>query len=156
MKTMRSLVLAAALGACLSGCDDFLKKDPVGTIAGEQLDTPENVEGMVVAAYAALGNDHWITPYTSLWPYGDLRSGDAYKGGGGTGDVSEYNGLEQFVFVQTTYGPLDRLWYRLYVGVARANDALRRLNATSDQELPGRASRLAEMHFVREIGRAHV
>jgi starch-binding outer membrane protein, SusD/RagB family len=149
MKTMRTLVLAAALGAALSGCDDFLKQDPVGTIAGEQLDTPDNVEGMVTAAYAALGNDHWITPYTSLWPYGDLRSGDAYKGGGGTGDVFEYNGLEQFVFVQPTYGPLDRLWSRLYVGVARTNDALRRLGGMTEQQLPAKATRVAEMRFVR-------
>src|SRR5690348_8979087 len=149
MKTMRSLVLATALAVGLSGCDKFLEKNPVGTIAGEQLNTSENVEGMVTAAYAALGNDHWITPYTSMGPYGDLRSGDAYKGGGGTGDVNEYNGLEQFVFVQPTYGPLDNLWYRLYVGVGRANDALRRLGQTSDATFPQKAARQAEMRFVR-------
>jgi hypothetical protein len=149
MKTMRSLVLATALAVGLSGCDKFLEKNPVGTIAGEQLNTSENVEGMVTAAYAALGNDHWITPYTSMWPYGDLRSGDAYKGGGGTGDVNEYNGLEQFVFVQPTYGPLDNLWYRLYVGVGRANDALRRLEQMSDATFPQKVTRQAEMRFVR-------
>jgi hypothetical protein len=152
MKTLKHLVAAAALGVALSGltaCDTFLKHDPVGTIASEQLNTPENVEGMAVAAYAALGNDHWITPYTSMWPYGDLRSGDAYKGGGGTGDVFEYNGLEQFVFVQPTFGPLDNLWYRLYVGVGRANDALRRLNAIDERTFPQKVTRQAEMRFVR-------
>src|SRR5688500_5950362 len=129
MKTIRSLGLAAALAVGLSACADFLQRDPTGVIAGEQLNTPANVEGRVIAAYAAMGNDHWITPYTTLWPYGDLRSGDAYKGGGGTGDLNEYNNLEQFVFVQPTDGPIDNLWFRLYVGVGRANDALRRLNA---------------------------
>src|SRR5437868_7275845 len=131
MKTVRSLIAAALLCASipLAGCDNFLKHDPTGAIGSADLNTPANLEGMVTAAYATLGDDHWITPYTSMWPYGDLRSGDAYKGGGGTGDVNEYNSLEQFVFVQPTYGPLDNLWYRLYVGVGRANDALRRLNA---------------------------
>ena len=149
MKTLRTLVVASALGVGLPACDGFLEKDPVGTIAGEQLNTPANVDGMVVAAYAALGNDHWITPYTSMWPYGDLRSGDAYKGGGGTGDVNEYNSLEQFVFVQPTMGPLDNMWYRLYIGVARANDALRRLGELSEQQFPARTARQAEMRFVR-------
>lgn len=29
---------------------------------------------MVTAAYAALGNDRWIAPHTSMWPYEDFRS----------------------------------------------------------------------------------
>ena len=149
MKTMRILVTAAALAVGLSACDDFLQREPVGVIAGEQLNTPANVDGMVIAAYAALGNDHWITPYTTMWPYGDVRAGDAYKGGGGTGDVNDYNNLEQFVFVQPNMGVLDRMWFRLYVGVSRANDALRRLNEMPEAEFPAKKTRQAEMRFVR-------
>ncbi|HKG92875.1 MAG TPA: RagB/SusD family nutrient uptake outer membrane protein [Gemmatimonadaceae bacterium] len=140
---------AAALGTLLSACGDFLKRDPVGVIGGEQLNTPTNVDGMVVSAYAALGNDHWITPYTSMWPYGDVRSGDAYKGGGGTGDLNDYNNLEQFVFTTPTTGVLDQMWFRLYVGVGRANDALRRLNEMTEAEYPARTTRQAEVRFIR-------
>jgi hypothetical protein len=149
MKSIQTLISAAALCLTLSSCQDFLGYDPKGTIAGEQLDTPENVEGLVTAAYASLGNAHWIAPYTSLWPYGDVRADDAYKGGGGTGDIFEYNSIEQFVFVQPNFGPVDNMWYRLYVGISRANQALRRLEALPEGELAARTVRQAEMRFIR-------
>ncbi|MEW2923079.1 RagB/SusD family nutrient uptake outer membrane protein, partial [Muricauda sp. ANG21] len=63
----------------LSCNDDFLDNSPLGAISDSQLNTPENVEKLVIAAYSSLGNDHYTVP-NSLWPYGDLRSGDAYKG----------------------------------------------------------------------------
>jgi hypothetical protein len=149
MKSIQTLITATALCLTLSACKDFLGYEPKGTIAGDQLDTAENVEGLVTAAYASLGNDHWIAPYTSLWPYGNVRADDAYKGGGGTGDIFEYNSLEQFVFVQPNFGPVDNLWYRLYVGISRANQALRRLEELPEGELAVRTVRQAEMRFIR-------
>ncbi|GJG87523.1 glycan metabolism protein RagB [Gemmatimonadetes bacterium T265] len=152
MKTLRSLAAAVALGVAalpLAGCDKFLKQDPTGTVSSDQLNTAANLEGMVVAAYANLGNDHFSVPYTSMWPYGDVRSGDSYKGGGGTGDINEFNSLEQFVFVQPTIGQFDAMWYRLYVGVGRANDALRRINAASAADFPNKLQRQAELRFIR-------
>ena len=47
---------------------------------------PVNVEKMVTAAYATLSNDDWTFPYNHMWPYGSVRGGDAYKGGGSVGD----------------------------------------------------------------------
>jgi hypothetical protein len=152
MQTIRSLIAAAvavSFALPLAACDEFLQRDPTGAVSSADLNTAANLDGMVTAAYATLGDDHWITPYTSLWPYGDLRAGDAYKGGGGTGDVNEYNSLEQFVFVQPTLGPFDSMWFRLYVGVARANDALRRLNDVNTTDFPNKTVRQAEMRFVR-------
>ncbi len=152
MKTIRFLLATAALGAAvlpLAGCNDFLKKNPAGVVSSTDLNTSTNIEGMVTAAYAGLGNDYWIYPYSSPWPYGDLRSGDAYKGGGGTGDVNEYNDLEHFTLVQPTLGPFDQMFYQLYVGIGRANDALRRLDAVSTTTMPDKVTRQAEMRFVR-------
>src|SRR4051812_8310291 len=124
MKILRTLVAAAVLGVPLTACDDFLKRNPVGVISGDDLNTPANVKGMVVSAYSTLGNDHWDVPYSSLWPYGNMRAGDAYKGGGGTGDQNDYNNMEQFVYLLPSEGKVDRMWYSLYVGISRANDAL--------------------------------
>ena len=59
---------------------------------------------MIIAAYSELGNDHYTAPNT-LWPYADITSGDAYKGGGGTGDIWEFNFMELFAF-NTTDNPL--------------------------------------------------
>lgn len=64
----------------LGACSKFLDQTPQGVIAGDDLNTPQNLEKMVVAAYSSLGNDHYTAPYSSMWPYGNIRSGDAYKG----------------------------------------------------------------------------
>lgn len=143
------LVVVTAIATAAVGCENFLDYEPKGTISGELLDSPENIEGLVTAAYAAMGNDHWEAPFTSLWPYGNMRAGDAYKGGGGTGDQGAYNNMEQFVFLTPSEPKLDLMWYRLYVGISRANDALRRLDAQTTAEMPQRDVRMGEMRFVR-------
>ena len=84
MKTMQYILTCCSLSILLFSCDSFLDENPKGVLSNEQLNTPENVEKMVIAAYSSLGNDHYTEP-NSPWPYGDLRSGDAYKGGAGTG-----------------------------------------------------------------------
>ncbi|MCJ8167304.1 RagB/SusD family nutrient uptake outer membrane protein [Pontibacter sp. E15-1] len=143
-----SVVLSAAM--LLVSCnDDFLDNQPKGTVSGDQLNTPKTVEDMVVAAYSAIGNDHWTVPFGSMWAYGSVRSDDSYKGGGGTGDVGDFNNYELFTFNRPNQGSTDLLWYRLYVGVSRANDALARINNLSETEYPQKVQREAEMRFVR-------
>jgi len=146
-KTIKILAIAAA-GFLISCSDSFLEMTPKSIISNNQLLTPENAEGMVIAAYAELGNDHYTAP-NSLWPYADNTSGDSYKGGGGTGDIWEFNFMELFAF-NTTDNPLvDQKWYRLYVGVGRANEALKVINQLSEEEYPEKTEREAEMRFLR-------
>ena len=146
----KTIILLAiiATGFLISCSDSFLEMTPKSIISNDQLLTPENAEGMVIAAYAELGNDHYTAP-NSLWPYADITSGDAYKGGGGTGDIWEFNFMELFAF-NTTDNPLvDQKWYRLYVGVGRANEALKVINQLSEEEYPEKTEREAEMRFLR-------
>lgn len=146
-KTIKVLAIVAA-GFLISCSDSFLEMTPKSIISNDQLLTPENAEGMVVAAYAELGNDHYTAP-NSLWPYADNTSGDSYKGGGGTGDIWEFNFMELFAF-NTTDNPLvDQKWYRLYVGVGRANEALKVINQLSVEDYPEKTEREAEMRFLR-------
>jgi hypothetical protein len=144
-------LVAAIVGLAMiqiSCSNDFLDIAPKATVSGDQLNTPENIEGMVTAAYAELGNDHYTAP-NSLWPYADITSGDAYKGGDGTGDLQEFNWQELFQIDIPGNPLLDTKWYRLYVGISRCNEALRRINAISDAEYPNKKVRIAEMHFLR-------
>ncbi|WP_448634738.1 RagB/SusD family nutrient uptake outer membrane protein [Pedobacter panaciterrae] len=104
---------------------------------------------MVIAAYSSLGNDHYTSPYSSMWPYGSVRGGDTYKGGDGPGDLSEFHLFETFVTNRVDNGLLDQLWFRLYVGVGRVNDALKRVNALSDADYPKKAERQGELKFLR-------
>jgi len=150
MNRIHLSILGILVVIVLTSCSDsFLNNNPKGTISGEQLNTPERIDQMVIAAYASLGNDHWNAPYSSLWASGSVRSDDAYKGGGGTGDVAELNQYEQFSFVTPDMARADRIWYELYVGISRANDALKRLNKLEDNEFSLKKERQAEMRFLR-------
>ncbi|GAA4442502.1 RagB/SusD family nutrient uptake outer membrane protein [Pontibacter saemangeumensis] len=150
MKIHKYIAVLFSAGMLLAGCnDDFLDNRPKGTVSGDDLTTPETVDQMVIAAYAAIGNDHWTVPFGSMWAYGSVRSDDSYKGGGGTGDVGDFHNYETFTFNRPTQGSTDVLWYRLYVGLSRTNDALARINGLDEAEYPQKTQRQAEMRFVR-------
>ena len=107
----------------------------------------EGADLLVNAAYAALGGPEgqswsvWCHP-TSNWTYGEVRSDNAYKGGGGVGDLNEVHRMETFD-MDATNGFLDSKWYHLYCSVQRCNSALRVLNAATDEQVNGRVSRIA-------------
>jgi hypothetical protein len=151
MKILKSCVLAVSLLTLSVSCNDrdFLNVSPTGALEDGQLNTPANIEKQVIAAYSQLGNDVYTTPYTSMWPYGNVRGGDAYKGGNGTGDVDAFHFYETFTFNRVDIGNTDQLWYLLYIGVSRANDALRRLDAIDATAMPNKAVRQGEARFLR-------
>lgn len=151
MKLKYVVVLAVSL---LTACSkDFLNSTPRGTLSDDILNTPEAIELLCVSAYSALagpeGSDGAHLSPTSNWVYGDVRAETAYKGGGGIGDLWEFNAFETFNGVYATNGLLDRKWFNLYRSVQRANSAIRRLNAVSETEVPLRNVRLGEMRFLR-------
>src|SRR5690606_32125892 len=138
------------LGICtICACENRLDINPKSTLNDEQLNTPENIENLVIAAYSSLGNDNYNNKTNGLWPYGDLRSGDAYKGGAGTGDMGEWNLYETFVSMRVDVGGLDQKWHRQYVAISRANNALQRINELDESVYPQKTIRQAEMRFLR-------
>lgn len=147
MKKITILYLSSLIFILIS-CSDFLEVDPKGVLSEENLITPENVEGFVTATYAALGNDHYDTPF-SLWPYGNVRSDDAYKGGGGTNDIQTFHFFEISSNIRTDHDELNRIWYDFYVGISRANKAINALNQIDEADFSNKESRLAEMYFIR-------
>lgn len=136
------------LGSAIVSCKKELNKQPQGSLLSNELNTPENVDKMVIAAYSSLGNENLHTS-NSLWPWGSMRSGDAYKGGDGPGDNSEWNDYETFVTNQNTNSLTDQMWAQLYNGIARANNALVRINAIKESDYPQKKQRQAEMRFLR-------
>lgn len=142
-------VIIAAMLAIYSCSEGFLDYAPKGTIASEDLNTPENVEKQVIAAYASLGNDQLWAPTGNLWPYGDVASDDSHKGGGGIADQISYDQVERKKGMRTDLRWLVATWKKCFQGISRANDALARINQLTDAEYPQRAQRIAEMRFVR-------
>jgi hypothetical protein len=151
MKFLKLTTLSLALLGISFGCSDkeFLDVDPKGTLTDDQLNTPTNIDKQVIAAYSQLGNDVYYCPYSSMWPYGNIRSGDAYKGGGGTADVDGFHFYETFSFNRVDISNTNDLWTLLFIGVSRANDALRRLNAVDATTMPTKAIRQGEARFLR-------
>ncbi len=147
MKRLFFLPIIASL--LFAACNKTLDKVPQGVVSSEDINTPQNIDKMVIAAYSALGNDHYTSPYSSLWPYGSVRGGDAYKGGDGPGDITEFHWMETFSLNRPNNPLIDELWFRLYVAVGRANDALRRLDAVSTDVFPNKTERQAEVRFLR-------
>ncbi|MGC4128132.1 MAG: RagB/SusD family nutrient uptake outer membrane protein [Bergeyella sp.] len=141
-----TITCALLLGSV--SCSDFLDSEPKGVLSETDVVTPENVDGFVTAAYAALGNDHYDTPF-SLWPYGNVRADDAYKGGSGTSDIQDFHFFEISNNINSSFGELDRLWYLNYVGISRCNKAIAALNQLSETDYPKKQQRIAEMKFVK-------
>ncbi|MCA0380722.1 MAG: RagB/SusD family nutrient uptake outer membrane protein [Bacteroidetes bacterium] len=142
MKKIFSILLIAALSACSKS---YLDVAPKATLS--QIQVSGDYEGLVTAAYASLGNDHYNTPW-SLWPYGDVRAGDAYKGGRDEADIQNFYFLEIFKQVRSDIGEFDGLWFQYYVAISRVNAALTSLNALGDTAAKKKV-RQAEMRFLR-------
>ncbi|MCF8302029.1 MAG: RagB/SusD family nutrient uptake outer membrane protein [Bacteroidales bacterium] len=133
--------------------DEFLDTQPKGTLSGDQLESPEGVEALINAAYAGLAmnfadpNPAFFQP-PSNWSYGDMRSDDAYKGGGGVGDIAEYHDLE-IGNVRADNPLLERKWQAMYVAIGRVNKALKALREIDPADYEDRNARIGEMRFLR-------
>ncbi|WP_332733764.1 RagB/SusD family nutrient uptake outer membrane protein [Flavihumibacter sp.] len=142
-------IFALAL-ICFGSCKKQLEYTPTGVLSSQDLTSPTAVEGLVTAAYAAIGNGDMIGPIYSMWVYGSVRSDDSYKGGGGTGDVFEIDALEHYNTVVPTFDAfISRSWKNLYKSISRANVAIRAVNGLADADFPQKQSRLAELRFLR-------
>ena len=142
------ILIAVFISGVFCSCKKSLQQVPQGSIASEDLNTPTNIDKLVIAAYSSLGNED-IHTSNSLWPWGSMRSGDAYKGGDGVGDNAEWNDYETFVTNQNTNSLTETMWQHLFNNLARANNALLRIDNISTTLYPLKAQRQGEMRFLR-------
>lgn len=149
-KGLLAALTTCVVVACGSGS---LSKTPDGYLTAAQVETPANLDSLVTAAYSWLGNDHYTDP-NFFWPSGNIRGGDAHKGGNGPGDVSDYDYLTKFYTLTPVSPGLDvpnRYWIRWYDGVARVNSALQVLNGVTTATYPNKTVRTGELHFLRGV-----
>jgi len=150
MKT-KILIITTLSGLMIFGsCKKPLDYTPKGLLSASDLTSPTAADGLVTAAYAAIGNGDMIGPIYSKWAFGSVRSDDAYKGGGGTGDVGEIDAMEHYNLVTPSIDAfVSRTWKNLFKSISRANVALRAINAFSDAQFPNKKERIAELRFLR-------
>lgn len=136
----------------LTSCNkDFLEYEPKGVLSSENVATAQNAEALVIAAYAGIANDEMIGPLTHQWVYGSVRSDDAYKGGGGRGDVDVVDKYEQYNLTVADMGDwmTPRTWTNHYKAISRINFALSVINKIPDGEYDNKIKRQAELRFLR-------
>ena len=91
------LAFAGTFSLGMVSCDDMLDMKPQGQFTSDQLDD-SSIEGVMAAAYAGLqahffgNNEAFAGPITN-WIF-DVRSDDAYKGGGGVSMEANIHQLE--------------------------------------------------------------
>ena len=152
MKKYNNIVIICLSILFLTSCSsDFLDYEPTGVLSSGNVATAANAEALVTAAYAAIGNDEMVGPITNQWVYGSVRSDDAYKGGGGRGDVDVIDRYEQYNTTIADYGDwmLPRTWTNHYKAISRANFALSVINEIPDADYPLKKVRQAELRFLR-------
>jgi hypothetical protein len=148
MKKILNYILLVTAFSTIAGCHKFLDTTPQGVVTENNVSTPDNVDGLVIAAYAWLPHEGIINQKLSPW-LADIKSDDSYKGGGGIGDQTPWYQWEVFSLNNASIGNNDGIWYGQYEGVSRCNTALRALNSISAADYSLRDQRIAEMRFLR-------
>ena len=150
MKTKITKLALSLTLMFLFSCESMLDQKPQGIVSSDDLNAPDKVEQMIIAAYSFCGQNHFTKQMGMPYAEGSCRGGEAYKGGSGTNDVSEQNLWETFTYMEpTTTGDLDNLWWVHYVAIGRIHDALRRVEKLNEEDFPLKNQRIAELRFLR-------
>jgi hypothetical protein len=152
-------VAALVLAAVIYSCTKVLNQNPKGALSSEALQNQAGGEAAVIACYSILNNLNpqpaWGGVYgenlynpASNWESGDLRSGDCYKGGGGTGDVAPLNSVE-LGLIDPTNEAVEDIWRAYFYAVVRCNKTIQLLNTIPDDAFPLRQTRISEVKVLR-------
>ena len=139
------ILITIFLWSCSKG--EWLDLNPKGKITSEEFKTPEGVEKLCIAAYAATGNDANNSPI-SRWIF-NFATGDAHKGGNTPSDMMDWHHMEVMKTLVPNNTAVYREWRFRMTNINRANTALKYLNEIPDDKLSTKAQRIAEMRFLR-------
>ena len=109
-----------------SSCNDMLDTVPQGQFTSEQLDE-SSINGLIASAYAGLeahfyGNNEAFAGPSTNWIF-DVRSDDAYKGGGGTGMEENIHLLEVSEITSNNVSCKNK-WQNNYYAISRVHNAM--------------------------------
>jgi len=126
-------MVVALLGLSISSCSDMLDTVPQGQFTSEQIDDSA-VEGLLASAYAGLeahffGNNEAFAGPSTNWIF-DVRSDDAYKGGGGTSMEEGIHLLEVSEITSDNVSCLNK-WQNNYYAISRVHNAMTALQQAS-------------------------
>ncbi len=147
-RAMMAVLTAAVLGGT-SACDSMLDMEPNGEISNGQINE-QSVDGLMAAAYAGLqahyfGNNEAFAGPSTNWIF-DVRSDDAYKGGGGLSMEANIHMLEMSNIQSDNVSCLNK-WQNNYFAISRCNKAISTINGA--QNLSDRENYIAQLKTLR-------
>lgn len=152
MKDIKLILPFLALVLLPYGCQkDVLNVSPQGQLAEGSLSSASVVDKLVVASYQGLGahffgNDEAFAGPSTNWVI-DVRSDEAYKGGGGINDRTDIHQLETAAMDATNFAVAQK-WRNPLFGISRTNYAIREIEKLESTTYP-KAVRIAEMRLLR-------
>jgi hypothetical protein len=149
MKKLAIILLTIVL--IHTGCrKDFLDVPSTTGVSLEELSNKAGVQQLLIGAYhdvtgLTVKSSWWSTSGTN-WVYGDITSGDAYRGG--TNDGADGLTIEHFL-TQSSTAHLGDKWRTVYDGVARSNKVILAAIAAKDMTDAEKKLATAEARFLR-------
>lgn len=142
------------LAISYSCSEDFFDKRPLGSTDETVFYNEKGIDALLVGAYGIIsGGAVWEVSWGASiqnWTYGSAASDDAYKGSELTDQVPA-NDIERWEVMTTNNYPADKWKWAIGMGVDRANEVLRIINATEDLDDGFRARKTAEARFLRAL-----
>lgn len=151
MKKIYKVAVSAALAMSMFGmtaCNDMLDIAPSGQFGDDQLND-NSIDGLMASAYAGLeahffGNNEAFSGPITNWVF-DVRSDDAYKGGGGVSMEGYIHQLEISNLTNDNAVNLNK-WRNNYYAIARVHQAMNAINGSS---LTNKTPLIAELKLLR-------
>jgi starch-binding outer membrane protein, SusD/RagB family len=152
-KTTYFMALFLVLAITFSCSEDFFDKQPIASTSETVFYSQKGVDALLIGTYALLagaqgGIGDWGATPTN-WTYGSVASDDAYKGSD-IGDQAPANEIERWS-VLTNNGYPNQKWRYVFVGVTRANEALKYLYGSEGIPAPDALRLEAEAKFLRAL-----
>ncbi|GAB3327061.1 RagB/SusD family nutrient uptake outer membrane protein [Larkinella ripae] len=150
MKRLSFKLILTGFVLFLSACkDEFLEKEPIGSISESTLATKSGITGVLIGAYSLLdgvgatGGSFW----SSLTVLSSMASSDAHVGTEPNGLLASY---EAYTHDPTSSSTNER-WQLTYAAVQRANDVLRLLPKVPGLTTDEVTQMKAEAQFLRAV-----
>jgi starch-binding outer membrane protein, SusD/RagB family len=146
------LILLLCIAAVSIGCKKSYLDVPSSTgVTFDQLSSNKaGVWQLLVGAYhdvtGLTAKSSWWSTSGTNWVYGDITSGDAYRGG--YSDPDDGTTIEHFLTQPSTAFLADK-WRTVYDGVSRSNTVILATNAAPDMTADEKTATIAEARFLR-------
>jgi hypothetical protein len=145
-------VVLGSMSIFFSCKKSFLETSPKGqTLEVSYYSNPSEAFAGVVAAYSTLNTQTGGLDNTYADPLGALNSGsdDCVAGGGGSGDMTTWQAMNDMNLLTPAVGPQGEFWQINFIGVNRSNQILSKLESVPGLSTADKNRYTAEAKFLR-------